>query len=219
MWPDRPRRGYAAAVTELPWGTPTEERRALADGGTLTYRRRWLPGTEADALFAAMEREIEWRQRSIRMGARVLLEPRLTAWHGEAGAVYTYSGLRNEPRPFTDALGAMRARLEEELSTRFDSVLLNLYRHGQDSMGFHSDAEPELGRDPLIASVSLGAARRFVLRHRQRKDEPKVELLLEHGSLLVMGGALQHHWQHAIPKTRRPVGARINLTFRWVRGR
>jgi alkylated DNA repair dioxygenase AlkB len=140
--------------------------------------------------------------------------PRLSAWYGDAGAVYTYSGLRLEPLPWTPVLLEIKQATERLSGTRFNSVLLNLYRDGQDSMGWHSDDEPELGPEPVIASVSLGALRRFVFQHKKRRW--RIALDLEPGSVLLMAGATQHHWRHALPKTRRPVAPRINLTFRTI---
>jgi alkylated DNA repair dioxygenase AlkB len=157
----------------------------------------------------------DWQQEEILIFGRPRLVPRLVAWHGDRGARYTYSGTLHEPLPWTPALAEIRARVQELAGCEFNAVLLNLYRGGRDSMGWHSDDEPELGPDPVIASVSLGAVRRFLLRHRRRK-EAKLDLELPHGSLLVMAGATQHHWVHAVPKTSAPVGERINLTFRRV---
>ncbi|GAB4201465.1 MAG: alpha-ketoglutarate-dependent dioxygenase AlkB [Sandaracinaceae bacterium] len=146
--------------------------------------------------------------------------PRLVSFHGDPGARYGYSGKVFEPRPWVDALSALRARLADALGATFHCVLVNHYRDGTDAMGWHADDEPELGpdapHDVLIASVSLGAPRRFVLRHRRRATE-KHALELGEGSLLVMGGATQHRFQHAVPRTARPVGPRTNLTFRIIR--
>ncbi len=146
-------------------------------------------------------------------GRRIAI-PRLTAWHGDPGAVYTYSGLRNEPRPWTPALAELRARLADRLGVRFTSVLLNWYRSGADGMSWHADDEPELGSEPTIASLSLGATRRFELKHRA--DGERIAVPLDHGSLLVMTGETQHCWLHRVPKQPRIAGGRINLTFRVV---
>jgi alkylated DNA repair dioxygenase AlkB len=118
--------------------------------------------------------------------------------------------------PWTSELLGIRHRVEEFSGQRYNSVLLNLYRDGRDGMGWHADDEPELGREPVIASVSFGATRRFKLRHRRSRSAAST-LDLAHGDLLLMAGATQHHYVHAVPKTARPVGARVNLTFRWVR--
>lgn len=143
--------------------------------------------------------------------------PRRCAWYGDAGARYGYSGLALEPLAWTPALARLRAALRATLGIRFNSVLANLYRDGHDRMGWHADDEAALGPAPVIASVSLGATRRFVLRHRTRADLPMGELHLEHGSLLVMAGSTQRCWKHALPAAARVAGARVNLTFRTVR--
>jgi alkylated DNA repair dioxygenase AlkB len=158
---------------------------------------------------------IDWRQEDILIFGERRRVPRLVAWHGDPGATYVYSGTVHEPVPWTADLQRIRTRAEALTGQRYNGVLLNLYRDGRDGMGWHADDEPELGPNPVIASVSLGATRRFCLRHRRRKDL-KLDLLLPHGSLLCMSGATQHHWVHALPKTRRPVGERINLTLRLV---
>lgn len=172
-----------------------------------------LPRGEADERFAALRSRIDWRQEDILIFGERRRVPRLVAWHGDPGTTYTYSGIAHEPLPWTVELQSIRARVEALSGYRYNSVLLNLYRDGRDGMGWHADDEPELGRDPVIASVSVGATRRFCLRHLRHKDL-KLDLLLPHGSLLCMSGATQHHWVHGLPKTRRPVGERINLTFR-----
>lgn len=150
------------------------------------------------------------------MYGRPVRVPRLVAWHGDPAAVYTYSGTEHLPRPWTPALERVRRRAEALTGHAFNAVLLNLYRDGRDGMGWHADDEPELGPEPVVASASFGATRRFCLRHRRRRDL-KLDVPLGHGSLLLMHGATQRHWLHAVPKTRQPVGARINLTFRRVR--
>jgi alkylated DNA repair dioxygenase AlkB len=189
------------------------EVRALADGGTLAFWERWLGAPDADALFAELARTLDWKQRMIRIFGREVLQPRLTAWHGDAS--YTYSGVTLAPAPWTAALVALRNRLVAETGQHFNSVLCNLYRNGADSMGWHADDEKELGPSPVIASVSLGATRRFVLRHVKKK-EPAVTLALSSGSLLVMGGTLQTFWRHALPKAADVDRPRINLTFRRI---
>jgi alkylated DNA repair dioxygenase AlkB len=141
--------------------------------------------------------------------------PRLVAWHGDPGAVYTYSGTAHEPRPWTDDLRSVRERLQRLTGHRYNSVLLNLYRDGRDGMGWHADDEPELGPAPAIASLSLGATRRFRLRHRGQR-ELGCAVDLAHGDLLLMAGGTQSAYLHALPKTARLVGERINLTWRWV---
>ncbi len=170
----------------------------------------------ADQWLAELRDELAWEQHVITLFGKKVACPRLSAWHGDPEARYTYSQLTLEPRPWTPTLCAIRQALEECAQQRFNSALGNWYRHGQDSMGWHSDDEPELGPEPVIASLSLGATRRFQLRHRFHKDEPRLEFALSHGSLLIMRGATQQHWQHQVPKTKRPVGERLNLTFRLI---
>jgi alkylated DNA repair dioxygenase AlkB len=185
----------------------------LDDGGRLSLRENWLAPTNATEIFAALLEELDWKQRSIRIFGREVLQPRLTAWYGDAA--YTYSGVTLAPLPWTPLLSELRERLIADVGERFNSVLCNLYRTGADSMGLHSDDEKELGPRPVIASVSLGAARRFVLRHKGKKAAP-VGIELTNGSLLVMGGATQAFWKHEVPKEPSRIGARINLTFRYI---
>lgn len=181
----------------------------------LAFDPCWLPPAEADALFTALRATIAWEVHRVRLFGREHPAPRLSCWIGDAGASYRYSGTRFEPHPWPAALRPVRERLRDELGTGFNSVLANLYRDGRDAMGWHADDEPELGPAPVIASVSLGATRRFLLRHRD-EGERRLALDLPHGSLLVMAGATQRLWRHALPRTARPVGERINLTFRQV---
>lgn len=176
-----------------------------------------MASNEADVLLAQLVGQVPWRQHRVRVFGREYPTPRLCAWYGDAEARYAYSGQSLSPLPWLPPLAVLRGRLESALGRPFNSVLVNLYRDGADGMGWHSDDEASLGPEPVIASLSVGATRRFVLRHRQRADLPPVELSLHAGDLWVMAGALQTHWRHAVPKTRRPVGTRINLTFRLVR--
>lgn len=175
----------------------------------------WLPLKQADALLAALLTGIAWETHRIRMFGKEVDSPRLSSWIGDPEAAYRYSGTRFEPHAWPSSLAGLRARLSDELGTAFNSVLANRYRDGRDSMGWHSDAEPELGPQPVIASISLGASRRFVLKHRRDADL-KREFALPHGSLLVMRGETQQNYRHALPRTSKPVGERINLTFRRI---
>ena len=151
-----------------------------------------------------------WRQEVATVMGRRMPIPRLTAWHGASG--YVYSGIEMAPAPWNQPLLEIKAVAEACAGCAFNSVLLNLYRDGRDSVSWHADNEPGLGRDPVIASVSLGATRRFQMKHRRR--QARVAIDLPSGSCLVMAGATQHHWLHQVPKTSRPLGPRINLTFR-----
>jgi alkylated DNA repair dioxygenase AlkB len=188
---------------------------AALPGAALVYRPAWLPMAEADALLEDLGRTLPWSVHRIRLFGRDVDSPRLSAWIGDADAVYRYSGADFVPHPWTPALSALRLRLQDELDVRFNSVLANLYRDGRDAMGWHSDDEPELGPRPVIASVSLGGVRRFLLKHRQ---DPALRSVMElpHGSLLVMAGDTQRCYRHALPRTTKPVAPRINLTFRWI---
>jgi alkylated DNA repair dioxygenase AlkB len=189
-------------------------RYVLEDGGLLLYYESWLSPAEARDVFEELRRETPWKSESIRIAGKLIPVPRLTAWVGDPEAVYTYSGVRNEPSPWTPRLADLRERASAAASASLNSVLLNYYRNGRDSMGWHADDERELGRNPVIASLSLGAPRRFLLRHEKKRGK-SVSLVLGHGSLLVMAGATQHHYRHAVPK-EDDSGERINLTFRRV---
>lgn len=185
-------------------------------GADVGYQSDWLSSGEADALLGALLQVIPWEIHRIRLFGRDVASPRLSCWIGDPGAAYTYSRTRFEPSPWPEAVQLLRQRVADAVGEPFNAVLANLYRDGRDRMGWHSDDEPELGREPVIASVSLGAPRRFVFR---RRDDPahRFELPLEHGSLLVMRGATQRNWQHALPRNARTSAPRINLTFRRIR--
>jgi len=183
----------------------------IEDGALALMARLPLPYS-TEEVFARLRAETPWRQDSIVMFGKRHLQPRLTAWYGDAS--YTYSGLRLGPLPWTPLLAELRTAVEQACGRRFNSVLLNYYRNERDSMGMHSDDEPELGPEPAIASLSFGATRGFVLRHKRNKRT--VKLLLNDGSLLLMSGTLQSHWLHGINKATRALGERINLTFRYI---
>lgn len=160
--------------------------------------------------------EIDWRQEKIILWGKEHLQPRLSAWYGDAGSGYAYSGIALTPQPWTETLLRIKADIENATGHRFNSVLLNLYRNEQDSVGWHSDAEPELGTMPVIASLSLGETRIFRFRHKFRKELKQVQIALDDGSLLLMAGTTQRFWQHAVLKERDAHGSRINLTFRTI---
>jgi len=184
-------------------------------GGVFEYRPGWIDTDRAVALLRELSDEIAWRQEAIPMFGRMVQQPRLLCFMGDAGVRYRYSGTDHDATPWHASVRSIRDRLERDIGVRFNSVLLNLYRDGRDSMGWHSDDEPELGDMPVIASISLGQERRFMLRARRDKSE-KFEVTPASGSLIVMRGTLQRDWQHQVPKTARPLVARINLTFRRV---
>lgn len=186
------------------------ERIELADEGWLLYAAEALRPPAADELFARLQRDVEWRQER----AYGQPMPRLNAWFADPGVAYAYSGLRFVGTGWPEWLLPVKQVVEEVGGGSFNSLLLNHYRDGQDSIGFHSDAEPELGANPLIATLSLGAEREFVLKHKRNKETKTYPL--SHGSLLVMGGSTQHFWLHGVPKTRTLVGERISLTYRRI---
>lgn len=192
----------------------------LPPEGRLVYRPDWVdrigdPVPEAGRLFDRLVDDVAWEARTIMMFGRRVEQPRRIAFQGDAGVAYRYSNDDYVATDWHPLVRALRDRLDRDWGTRFNSVLLNLYRDGRDSMGWHADDEPELGPQPTIASVSLGAVRRFVLRSRADRSD-RIDLALASGSLLIMGGDLQQAWQHQVPKTARPVGPRINLTFRRI---
>jgi alkylated DNA repair dioxygenase AlkB len=169
----------------------------------------------ANKVFKELREQIEWEQYHIQIFGKRMPQPRLTAWYGETNAAYSYSGIQLIPKAFTPCLLKIKAIVEEASEQKFNSVLLNLYRNQNDSMGWHSDDEKELGENPVIASLSLGETRVFQVRHKTQKAL-KGKLELTHGSLLIMKGNMQSNWQHAIPKSRKECGPRINLTFRKI---
>ncbi len=170
---------------------------------------------EADRLLGELRDTTQWRQESIKLYGKVIAIPRLTAWYGDEGAGYKYSGIQNAPLAWTPPLLEVKRAVEAHCGVGFNSVLLNRYRTGSDSVSWHADDEPEFGERPTIASVSFGATRSFQLKHKTRK-ELKAAVDLTHGGLLVMRGDTQANWLHQVPKTAKPVGERLNLTFRLV---
>lgn len=188
----------------------------LIEDGNLDYYPQWLDDKEGFSLFEQLKREVQWEQSIINIYGKSIKIPRLNAWYGDANSPYTYSGSEFEALPWLPSLFDLKARIEAFSGFRFNSVLVNCYRDGNDSVAWHSDDELELGRNPPVASLSLGAERQFQLRHRFNKSLDARKLTLAHGSLLMMSGELQHYWHHQIPKTKKAVGERINLTFRYV---
>ncbi len=193
------------------------ERIDLPPDGQLLYWPDFYPPETADELFERLGAEISWQQYSIRLFGRSVAQPRLTAFYGNAGLRYTYSGLSLTAPGWGRGLARVREDVAEATGRTHNSVLCNLYRDGADAMGWHADDEPELGDEPVIASLSLGAERRFSFKPRAGGKSLKIDLA--NGSLLVMAGSVQAHWLHQLPRTRRPVGPRINLTFRTISGR
>ena len=188
----------------------------LSDGDTIFYPA-FFAAADADRLFQEFRDTIAWRQDAIQLYGRDIPLPRLTAWYGDEGTFYHYSGIENVPEPWTPALLEVKRAIEPLAGVTFNSVLLNRYRTGQDSVAWHSDDEPEFGENPVIGSVSFGGTRTFQFRHKKQKKQ-KRQIALTHGSLLIMRGATQHNWVHQIPKTAKEVPERLNLTFRVILG-
>ncbi|MCU4177306.1 alpha-ketoglutarate-dependent dioxygenase AlkB family protein [Carboxylicivirga sp. N1Y90] len=185
------------------------------NNGEYLYLPNFFNIEEANRHFKALMNDIEWKQESMNMYGRNIPFPRLTAWYGDNDKPYSFSGITLAPLKWNETLLKIKQKIQHLAETSFNSVLLNRYRNGNDSISWHTDAEKELGTNPLIASVNFGATRKFQLRHRESKE--KIELELSHGSLLIMAGELQHYWQHQVPKTKKVVNERINLTFRVIK--
>jgi alkylated DNA repair dioxygenase AlkB len=184
----------------------------LSDGAWIEYLPRLFDATDADRLLTALRDELTWEHREIVLFGRRVLQPRLIAWAGSLG--YRYSGQTLEPRAPTPTTAALMARVVEHTRVPFNHILINRYRDGADSIGLHADDEPELGLDPIVATMSFGATRRFVLKPRRARLEPSRPLDVHHGSLLVMGGTCQRHYVHGVPRQADVTGERISLTFR-----
>lgn len=184
--------------------------------GEAYYIPNCFPQGLADEYFSYLKDKVEWRQEAIKMFGKELMQPRLTALYGDPTINYKYSGICMNAIPFPSVIIQIKERVEGISESSFSHVLLNYYRNGQDSMGWHRDNEKELGLDPVIASVTFGESRIFQLRNYKDKKH-KVSVLLEHGSLLLMTGSTQHYWEHQLPKSAKKIGGRINLTFRNIK--
>jgi alkylated DNA repair dioxygenase AlkB len=182
------------------------------EDGELYFMQQLPLALDNAEILRRLREETAWKAETIFLFGREVAQPRLSAWYGEAR--YTYSGRTFAPLPFTPLQLDIKHAVEAASGKRFNSVLLNYYRDERDSMGFHSDDEPELGTEPAIASVSFGDTRTFILKHKKRAKTVKLDLV--DGSMLLMAGKLQHCWRHGINKERKPCGARINLTFRLI---
>jgi alkylated DNA repair dioxygenase AlkB len=182
---------------------------------TIELHDYFFDAQESESLMQALVEEIDWQQYQIKMFGKTLNQPRLTAYYGQDHAYYAYSNIKLKPIPFSPILLSIKNKIEAITGDNFNGVLLNYYRNGDDSMGWHADDEKELGINPVIASLSFGASRSFQLQHRFEKLIPKQTIELKNGSLLVMKGETQHFWKHQIPKQKNK-GPRINLTFRLI---
>ncbi|MUG96173.1 alpha-ketoglutarate-dependent dioxygenase AlkB [Scytonema sp. UIC 10036] len=186
----------------------------MPDADVIVYDN-FFSDNESDTIFSVLYETVTWRQEVTYLYGKQVALPRLTAWFGDKGKSYTYSKIKMEPQPWIPVLKAIKLQIEEASCQQFNSVLLNLYRDGRDSIAWHSDDEKELGTNPVIGSVSFGGTRHLMFRHKQTK-ELKFNIELTHGSLLLMQGTTQQFWQHQIAKTSKPVQPRINLTFRQI---
>lgn len=191
-----------------------EHRNLAPFDGRLYCLSRFYAPDQADYYYDRLLQNLQWQTEQLQIYGRLVSVPRLMAWYGDAGAHYRYSGVDHAPLPWTVELLALKADVEAICGQAFNSVLGNLYRDGRDSMGCHADNEKELGRNPLIASLSFGETR--LLRFRHPQSQTKLDIELSHGDVLIMAGELQHHWRHELPKTRKAKNARINLTFRRI---
>ncbi len=194
--------------------TTVEKVQLINRDGEVWLYQNFLSSTASQYSFNTLKNSLCWREEFIKLYGREVRVPRLTCWYGDNGAVYRYSGISHHPTPWTDELLSLKKEISRQLSVDFNGVLANLYRDHHDYMGWHADNEKSLGDEPIIASLSLGQARLFKLRHNHTGE--RVDCTLNAGSLLVMKGALQKFWKHSLAKSTRPLGERINLTFRRI---
>ncbi|WP_047545044.1 alpha-ketoglutarate-dependent dioxygenase AlkB family protein [Psychroserpens sp. Hel_I_66] len=194
----------------------SEEKRLFnLPNAQLIYIENFYDKAKADTYFERLKTTVHWQQDDIKVFGKTYQQPRLTALFANNNKPYSYSNITMQPKIFTSELQQIKMDIEKEAQHHFTSVLLNLYRDGSDSNGWHADNEKELGKNPVIASLSLGETRPFHFKHRRLKDE-RHKINLDHGSLLIMKGEMQHYWLHQIAKTKKDVGERINLTFRTI---
>lgn len=188
-------------------------RHLLGESELLEYQRVFSPN-QADGLMHRLMTEIPWQQEHLRIAGKLRAVPRLQCWMGDRSSHYGYSGVRLTPCPWNETVSCIHERVSELSGFGFNSVLINYYRDGRDSVAWHADDEAELGERPIIASVSLGAERQFQLKQKNHSPAKKFQLILRHGSLLIMGESMQQHWLHQLPKVKGLAEPRINLTFR-----
>jgi alkylated DNA repair dioxygenase AlkB len=191
------------------------ERLEMPDAEVILYRT-FFTRDQSDAFYEELSRNAKWKQEQIKFYGKLIDLPRLTAWYGDEGKTYSYSGITVHPEPWTPSLLAIKREIEAVSGAIFNSVLLNFYRGERDSVAWHADDESELGHNPVIGSVSFGGTRAFELKHKRNKSL-RMKIDLGHGSYLLMRGPTQHHWLHQVPKEKKPRQPRINLTFRVIR--
>lgn len=194
---------------------PPEKKVFDLPNASIEYFPNFFNEEKSDLLFEKLKSEIPWQQDDIKVYGKIYAQPRLTALYGNEGKQYSYSSVIMQPHSWNALLTSVKEKVEAVCDENFTTVLLNLYRNGKDSNGWHADNEKELGKNPVIASVSFGVSRPFYLKHNTLNEKLKIEL--EHGSLLVMKGETQHYWKHQIAKTAKEIGPRINLTFRIIK--
>lgn len=194
---------------------PKDGKKLSLNDAEIHYYESFFSTIEAETLFKQLLNETSWQQDPITVYGKTYPQPRLTALYANNSKPYSYSGITMQPKMMTPLLKEIQTKIARVCDVEFTTVLLNLYRDGKDSNGWHADNEKELGQNPVIASVSFGEERFFHLKHRQNKED-RLKFLLNSGSLLIMGGSTQEHWVHQIAKTARTIGPRINLTFRRV---
>ena len=187
----------------------------IIKNGLYRYFPSFFKRDQADFLIKSLEKNVQWSQEKINMYGKTIDLPRLTSWYGDRDKTYSFSGINLYPLNWNEDLLQIKHKIEPICNLRFNSVLLNLYRDGNDSISWHTDAEKELGLNPIIASVNFGAEREFQLKHDNSGE--KISIILQHGSLLIMEGELQHYWKHQIPKRKNLNRSRINLTFRVIK--
>jgi alkylated DNA repair dioxygenase AlkB len=186
----------------------------LPNDGTVCYYGKILNSKSASQIFDLLMKNILWKNDEVIIFGKHIITKRKAAWYGDSDYLYTYSNSTKQALPWTEELSWLRQIIEELIGTKFNSCLLNLYHNGNEGMGWHSDDEKSLGKNNTIVSLSLGAERKFLFKHKQTKQI--VSLVLEHGSLLVMKEATQSNWLHSLPKSKDVIDSRINLTFRTI---
>ena len=194
---------------------PKDGEPVILKNGEYIYFSNFFSRETANNYLVAFKNEIDWKQESMNMYGKQVLFPRLTSWYGDNDKPYSFSGIKLNPHAWNKELTEIKSLIEPICDVKFNSVLLNLYRDGNDSISWHTDAEKELGKNPIIASVNFGAERKFQIRHNETKETH--EIVLKHGSLLIMKGELQHFWKHQVPKQKGITKERINLTFRTIK--